>query len=167
MQRLTRAAEIARGNDGNGMSPIRAREPGVAEEVVAAEREVDVRELARGLADERRHPLAPELVAVAVEEDVGLLLDRLRREELGVGAPEDRLGAAGAELEQALEPALGVRDHEVVLARIGAVVVVEARVHAAELGQAHRHVAVVEDDREVEPLAQRRRGCRGSAPSAR
>ena len=31
---------------------------------------------------------------------------------------------------------------------------VEARVHAAELGQAHRHVTVVEDDREVVPLAQ-------------
>ena len=107
-----------------------------------------------GLADHRRHPVAPELVAVAVEEDVRLLLDRLRREELGVGAPEDGLGAPGAELEQAVEPALGVRDDEVVLARIGAVVVVEARVHAAELGQAHRHVAVVEDDRDAEPLAQ-------------
>ena len=33
-------------------------------------------------------------------------------------------------------------------------VVVEARVHAAELGQAHRHVAVVEDDRHAEALAQ-------------
>ena len=167
MQRLIRAAEIARGNDGNGTSPTRRARPGVAAEVVAAEREVDVGQRARRLADERRHPLAPELVAVAVEEDVGLLLDRLRGEELGVGAPEDRLGPPRAEREQALEPALGVRDHEVVLARIGAVVVVEARVHAAELGQAHRHVAVVEDDRDVEPVAQRRRGCRGSAPSAR
>ena len=89
-----------------------------------------------------------ELLAVAVEEDVGRLLDRQRPEELGVGAPEDRLGAARAELAQPLEPALRVRDDEVVLARIGAVVVVEARVHAAELGQAHRHVAVVEDDRD-------------------
>ena len=33
-------------------------------------------------------------------------------------------------------------------------VVVEARVHAAELGQAHRHVAVVEDHRHAEALAQ-------------
>ena len=33
-------------------------------------------------------------------------------------------------------------------------VVVEARVHAAELGQAHRHVAVVEDHRHPEALAQ-------------
>jgi hypothetical protein len=37
------------------------------------------------------------------------------------------------------------------------VVVVEARVHAAELRQAHRHVAVVEDDRDTEALAQVRR----------
>ena len=36
-------------------------------------------------------------------------------------------------------------------------VVVEAGIHAAELGQAHRHVAVVEDDRDAEPLAQRGR----------
>ena len=36
-------------------------------------------------------------------------------------------------------------------------VVVEARVHAAELGQAHRHVAVVEDHRDAEALAQVRR----------
>ena len=34
---------------------------------------------------------------------------------------------------------------------------VEAGVHAAELRQAHRHVAVVEDDRHAEALAQRRR----------
>ena len=33
-------------------------------------------------------------------------------------------------------------------------VVVEPRVHAAELGQAHRHVAVVEDDGHAEALAQ-------------
>ena len=134
-----------------------ARPARVALEVAAAEREVDVGQRARRLADHRRHPVAPELVAVAVEEDVGLLVDRLRREEVGVGAPEDGLGAPRAELEQALEPALRVRDDEVVLARIGAVVVVEARVHAAELGQAHRHVAVVEDDRHAELLAQRRR----------
>ena len=102
-----------------------------------------------GLADERRHPLAPELVAVAVEEDVASPSSTgCGREELGVGAPEDGLRPARAELEQPLEPALRVRDHEVVLARVGAVVVVEARVHAAELGQAHRHVAVVEDDRD-------------------
>jgi hypothetical protein len=37
------------------------------------------------------------------------------------------------------------------------VVVVEARVHAAELRQAHRHVAVVEDDGHAEALAQRGR----------
>src|SRR5262245_33574051 len=89
-----------------------ARGAGVAEEVVTAEREVDVRKRARRLSYERRHPLAPELVAVAVEEDVGLLLDRLRREELRVGAPEDDLGAAGAERPQAVETALGVRDQE-------------------------------------------------------
>ena len=144
MLRLIREAEIA----GEGVERHVADDPGaagVALEVAAAERELELRRRAARLADHRRHPLAPELVPVAVEEDVVQLLDRLRREELGVGAPEDRLGAARAELEQALEAALGVRDDEVVLGRIGAVVVVEAGVHAAELGQAHRHVAVVED----------------------
>ena len=130
---------------------------GVAAEVAAAEGEVDLGRGPARLAHHRRRPLLPELVAVAVEEDVHLLRDRLRREELRVGAPEDRLGPAGAELEQARQPALRVREHEVVLRRVGAVVVVEAGVHAAELGQAHRHVAVVEDDRDPEPLAQRRR----------
>ena len=120
MQRLTRAAEIARAKTLNGMSPISARVADVALEVAAAEREVRVRQRARRLADHRLHPVAPELVAVAVEEDVVLLLDLLRREELGIGAPEDRLGAPRAELAQPLEPALGVRDHEVVLGRIGA-----------------------------------------------
>ena len=86
------------------------RRADVAVEVAAAECEVDVGQRARRLADHRLHPVAPELVAVAVEEDVHLLLDRLRREELGVGAPEDRLGAARTELAQPLEPAFGVRD---------------------------------------------------------
>src|SRR5579884_3994449 len=123
------------------------RPPGVAEEVLAAEREVDVGQPAGGLADERADPLAAELVAVAVEEDVDCLLHRLRGEELGIRPPEHRLRPAGAELAQPVETALGIGDDEVVLARIGAVVVVEARVHPAELRQAHRHVAVVEDDR--------------------
>src|SRR5205085_1831941 len=39
----------------------------------------------------------------------------------------------------------------------GSVVVVEAGVHAAELRQTHRHVAVVEDDRDGVALADRRR----------
>ena len=134
-----------------------ARVPGVAAEVLAAEREVDLGITPARLADELLHPLAPELVAVAVEEDVVLLLDGGRLEQLRVGGPEDRLRAARAELAQAVEPAFGVREHEVVLGRIGAVVVVEARVHAAELRQAHRHVAVVEHDRHVEALAQARR----------
>ncbi len=110
-----------------------------------------------GLDHERVDPLGAELLPVPVEEDVGRLLDRQRPEELGVGAPEDRLGAARAELAQPLQAALGVGHDEVVLGRIGAVVVVEAGVHAAELGQAHRHVAVVEDDRHGEPLAELRR----------
>ena len=156
MLRLMRAAEIARAKTLNGTSPTsgagRCR-PGSRGRRARSR----ARAPAARLADHRLHPLAPELVAVAVEEDVGLLLDRQRREELRVGAPEDRLRAARAELEQARQPALGVRDDEVVLGRIGAVVVVEARVHAAELGQAHRHVAVVEDDRDAEALAQRRR----------
>ncbi len=157
MFRLTRAAEIARENVLNPTSPTTRAEPDVALEVAAAEHEIDVRQRARRLADERLHPLAAELVAVAVEEDVHLLLDRQREEEIRVGAPEDRLGAPGAELAQPVETALRVGDDEVVLARIRAVVVVEAGVHAAELGQAHGHVAVVEDDRNPEPLAQRRR----------
>ena len=36
---------------------------------------------------------------------------------------------------------------------------------AAELGQAHRHVAVVEDDRDAEALAQQRSGCRAGGSS--
>src|SRR5215218_7185475 len=134
-----------------------ARAADVAAEVAAAESEVRVRQPPRRLADHRRDPLTPKLVAVAVEEDVQLLLDRLRREEFGVRSPEDGLGAAGAELAQPLEPAVGVRDHEVVLAGIGVVVPVEAGVHPAELGQAHRHVAVVEEDRDPEALAKRGR----------
>ena len=134
--------------------PDQPGRPRVAAEIAPAEREVDIRQRARGLADQLGHPLAAELVAVAVEEHVRLLLHRPGREELRVGAPEDGLGSARAELEQALEPALRVRDDKVVLARIGTVVVVEAGVHAAELGQAHRRVAVVEDDRDSEALAQ-------------
>src|SRR2546423_156132 len=131
----------------------------------------------RAEAEQLEHPLGPPLVGVLVEDAlarpppqllglgrvgeqlaiggdglVRLLLDRERSEERGVGAPEDRLDAAGTELEQTLRAALRVRDEEVVLARIGAVVVVEARVHAAELRQAHRDVAVVEDDRHAETL---------------
>ena len=129
----------------------------VGAEVAAAEREEDVAVEPRRLGDHRFHPLAPELVAVAVEEDVDLLIDGGGREDLGIRRPEHRLGVAGAELTEAFEPAFGVRQHEVVLGRIGAVVVVETGVHAAELGQAHRHVAVVEDDRDAEALAQPRR----------
>src|SRR5581483_6812491 len=129
----------------------------VAGEVLPAEREVDVGQAPARLAHERRHPLLAELVAEAVEVDVRLLLDRVRPEELRVGAPEDRLGTPGAELSQPLEPALRVRDEQVVLGRVGAEVVVEAGVVAAELRQAHRDVAVVVDDRDVEPLAEQRR----------
>ena len=82
------------------------------------------------------------------------LSTRERPEELGVGGPEDRLRPPGAELAQPLEAALRVGDDEVVLPRIGTVVVVEPGVHAAELGQAHRHVSVVEDDRNREARAQ-------------
>ena len=157
MLRLTRAAEIARAKTLKGTSPRRRALPGVPLEVEPAEGEVELGRDSRRLADHRLHPVAPELVAVAVEEDVDVLLDRLRREELRVGGPEERLGTAGAELEQARDAALGVRDDEVVLERVGAVVRVEAGVHAAVLGEAHGHVAVVEDDRDPVPLAQRRR----------
>ncbi len=128
--------------------------PDVAAKVEPAEREVDLRVEPTRLTDERLHPLAPELVAVAVEEDVVLLLHGSGLEQFRVGGPEDRLRTARTELAQPVEPALRVREDEVVLGRVRAVVVVEARVHAAELGQAHRHVAVVEDHGHVEPLAQ-------------
>src|ERR671931_792853 len=58
---------------------------GVATEVAPAEREVDLRKAAARLPDERAHPVAPELVAVPVEEDVRLPLAGARPEELRVG----------------------------------------------------------------------------------
>ena len=51
-----------------------ARAADVALEVAPAEGEVELRRTPTGLADHRGHPLASELVAVAVEEDVDLLL---------------------------------------------------------------------------------------------
>src|SRR5439155_16294275 len=88
------------------------RPPGVALEVATAEREVHLVEAPARLAHELQHPLASELVAVAIEEDVDVLLDLQRLEELRVCCPEDGLGAAGTELEETWDPALGVRDHE-------------------------------------------------------
>src|SRR5204863_585784 len=61
----------------------------VALEVEAAEGEVGLQQAAARLADHRGSPLAPELVAVAVEEDVHLLLDGLREEDVRIGSPED------------------------------------------------------------------------------
>ena len=101
----------------------RPRSADVAAKVAAAEREVGVRQKSRRLADECRHPFAPELVAVAVEEDVVLLVDVVRVEQLGVGRPENRLRAPRSERAQPFQPALGVGEHEVVLLGIGAVVV--------------------------------------------
>src|SRR3954468_2748536 len=75
-----------------------ARIPDVAAEVLPAEREVDVRRSAARLADQLLHPFPPELVAVAVEENVVLLLHRRGLEELRVGRPEDGLRTARAEL---------------------------------------------------------------------
>src|SRR5580765_2385103 len=147
--------------EGNVADQLRAAD--VPAKVPAAESEVDLRVTPARLADQRLHPLTPELVAVAVEKDVVFLLDRSRLEQLRVGGPEYGLRAAGAELTQTVEPALRVGEDEVVLRRIRTVVVVETGVHAAELGQAHRHVAVVEHDRHVEALAQPR----GDSPQAR
>src|SRR6185295_14520022 len=138
--------------EGNVADDPRAAD--VPAKVLAAESEVDLRITPARLADQRLHPLAPELVAVAVEEDVVLLLDRSRLEQLRVGGPEHGLRAAGAELAQTVE---------VVLRRVRTVVVVETGVHAAELRQAHGHVAVVEHDRHVETLAQPR----GDSPQVR
>jgi hypothetical protein len=90
----------------------------IASEIRPADDEVGVEPAAR-FADHRVRPLLAELVAVAVEEDVHLLLDVVRAEELRVGAPEDRLRAARTELAQPVEPSFGVRDDEVVLGRVG------------------------------------------------
>src|SRR6185437_8829508 len=141
--------------EGNVADDPRAAD--VPAKVLAAESEVDLRITPARLADQRLHPLTPELVAVAIEEDVVLLLDRSRLEQLRVGGPEHGLRAAGAELAQTVEPALRVGEDEVVLRRVRTVVIVETGVHAAELRQAHGHVAVVEHDRHVEALAQPRR----------
>src|SRR5207248_7753667 len=69
----------ARGRDGvredverDAAEPARGAE--VAAVVVSADGEIDVFEPAARLADQLAHPLAPELVGVAVEEDVRLLL---------------------------------------------------------------------------------------------
>src|SRR5580765_610514 len=137
--------------EGNVADDLRAAD--VPAKVLAAESEVDLRITPARLADQRLHPLAPELVAVAIEEDVVLLLDRSRLEQLRVGGPEHGLRAAGAELAQTVEAALRVGEDEVVLRRVRTVVVVETGVHAAELRQAHGHVAVVEHDRHVEARA--------------
>ena len=128
-----------------------ARRAHVPLEVEPTEPEVELRSEPRRLTHHRLHPVTPELVAVAVEEDVHVLLDGLGREELGIGAPVEHVGPTRAELEQTRYPAMGVRQHEVVLPRVCAVVRVEPGVHAPVLGQAHRDVAVVEDDRDSEP----------------
>src|SRR6185369_15971752 len=64
----------------------------VAAKVRATEDEVDLGEPPARLADQLAHPVPAELVAVRVEEDVVLLLDRERGKELRVGAPEQSLG---------------------------------------------------------------------------
>ena len=116
MLRLIRAAEIARAKTLNGTSPsVRAAPTSPWKSRPPSAKSIRGSRLR--LAHERLHPLAPELVAVAVEEDVVLLLDLERPEELRIRRPEDGLGATRAELEQPGEPALGVREQEVVLRR--------------------------------------------------
>ena len=163
MLRLTRAAEIARANALNGTSPSRRDAPVSPWKSSPPSAMSRSGREARRLADHRLHPVTAKLVAVAVEEDVDLLLDVLGREELGIGAPVQRLAPARTELEQPSDPSLRVREHEVVLPRIRTVIRVEAGVHSTELGKAHRNVAVVEDDRDAEALAQRV----GDAPQMR
>ena len=77
------------------MSPIVRARARVALEVEPAEREVEVRRTARRLADHRLHPVAPELVAVAVEEDVDLLLDGCGAKNSG-SAPQKSASARRA-----------------------------------------------------------------------
>ena len=157
MLRLILAARDRLSEDVERHVADHARVPDIAAEVRSTECEVDLGVTPARFADELLHPLAPELVPVAVEEDVVLLLDGGGLEQLRIRSPEDRFRAPRTQLAQAVEPTLGVREHEVVLGRIGTVVVVEPRVHAAELGEAHRHVAVVEHDGHVEALTQPRR----------
>src|SRR5437763_10863291 len=117
--RATRDVEVdARGGDracehveGNVADEAGAAE--IAAKVASPEGEVDVFEPAARLADECAHPVTPELVAVAVEEHVRLLLDVHGCEELGIHAPEDGLDAPRAEFAQPLGAALGVADDEV------------------------------------------------------
>src|SRR4051794_16997237 len=90
----------------------RACVPDIATKVPATEREVDLGIAAARLADELLHPLPPELVSVAVEEDVVLLLDGGGVEQLRVGGPEHGFRAARTELAQTFEPAFRVREHE-------------------------------------------------------
>ena len=52
------------------------RAPRIPLEVTAAQRELELGRGATRLADHRRHPVTPELVAVAVEEDVVHFLNR-------------------------------------------------------------------------------------------
>src|SRR5436305_4512295 len=84
----------------------------VPAKVVPAEREAELRKTATGLTDELSHPVAPKLVAVAVEEDVVLLRHVDGREELWIDRPEKRFDPSCAELEEARYPAFRIREHE-------------------------------------------------------
>ena len=74
-----------------------------------------------------------------------LLLDRGVRRTRG-RRPRRRPRRAGRRAHAGARARPRSSRQQVVLGRVGVVVPVEAGVHAAELGQAHRHVAVVEHD---------------------
>src|SRR4051794_13092577 len=93
----TRSRDRA-GEDVEGDVADLARVARVALEVASTENEVRIGERPRRLADHRLDPVAAELVAIAVEEQVVLLLDLVRREELRIRSPEDRLRAPRAAL---------------------------------------------------------------------
>ena len=156
MLRLTRAAEIARAKTLNGTSPMsalcrcRRGSPG---------RQVRSRCLVPGATD---RPRTPASIRAGTCRRIRKRRCRtpcpLRGGGKGQGRqPRTPTPRDARRAPQALEAALRVGEHNVVLRRIGAMVVVETSVHATELGQAHRHVAVVEDHRHAEPLAETRR----------
>ena len=156
MQRLTRAAEIARENVIERDVADHARAAGVALEVASAEREVDVGEMRA----KARRPSTPSSRAGTCRRSrrrrrPSPSRRRAARRTRG-RRPRRRppLGAhrARAAVRARLRSSTTIRSYS---RRVGVVVPVEAGVHAAELRQAHRHVAVVEDDGDAEPLAQR------------
>ena len=95
MFRLIRDAEIARREGVERNVADEPRATGVALEVAAAERELELRRGPARLSHHCRHPVAAELVPVAVEEDVVQLLDLAGAKNSG-SAPQKTASARRA-----------------------------------------------------------------------